>query len=58
MNVNIQFIAFERHAKDLVITCISYFFFFSRANLDGLAKVVSVFFSVVALGVCDQYQTY
>ena len=29
-------------------------FFVSTANLDGLAKVVSVFFPIVALDACDQ----
>ena len=28
------------------------FLFFSTANLDGLVKVVSLFFVIVALGVC------
>ena len=39
-------------AKCLVIVIILYFSFFSTANLDRLAKVVSAFSSIVALGVC------
>ena len=49
---------FTRNVKSFAIAIIFYFFFFSGANLHGLVKVVSLFFSIVALVACDQYWTY
>ena len=44
MSVNIQFFAFFCDAKCFAVACISYFFFFSRANVGWLTKVISAFF--------------
>ena len=46
---------FAYYAKSFAIPIIFYFFFFSTANLDGLAKLFLYFFSTVALGACEQY---
>ena len=39
--------------KGFAIAIIIYLFSFSTVNLNGLAEVVSVFFSIVVLGTCD-----
>ena len=40
------------NAKSFAMVVILYLSFFSIANLDGLVKVVSLFFVMVALDVC------